>query len=101
MRAMGNDQGWCEDPAQANYNRPVRVSMTSGVDHMWREDHLYDLTIVLDYNFLQRKRNVGSAIFFHHARPNLTPTAGCVAIRAVDMRKLLPRLSREARMRIW
>jgi L,D-peptidoglycan transpeptidase YkuD (ErfK/YbiS/YcfS/YnhG family) len=67
---------------------------------MWRDDHLYDLTIVLDYNFTQRRRNAGSAIFFHHARPGLTPTAGCVAIRAVDMRKLLPRLSSRAKMTI-
>ncbi len=100
MRAMPRDQGWCEDPIAVNYNRPVRVATTPGVDHMWREDHLYDLTIVLDYNCSQRKRNAGSAIFFHHARPGLTPTAGCVAIRANDMRKLLPRLSREARMKI-
>jgi L,D-peptidoglycan transpeptidase YkuD (ErfK/YbiS/YcfS/YnhG family) len=62
--------------------------------------HLYDLTIVLDYNFARRKKGAGSAIFFHHARPGLTPTAGCVAIRAADMRKLLPRLSGEARMAI-
>jgi L,D-peptidoglycan transpeptidase YkuD (ErfK/YbiS/YcfS/YnhG family) len=101
MRAMRKDQGWCEDPGQVNYNRPVRVAATPGVDHMWRQDHLYDLTIILDYNCSQRKRNAGSAIFFHHARPGLTPTAGCVAIRVEDMRKLLPKLSREARMRIW
>jgi L,D-peptidoglycan transpeptidase YkuD (ErfK/YbiS/YcfS/YnhG family) len=101
MRPMRKDQGWCEDPGQVNYNRPVRVSATPGVDHMWRHDHLYDLTIVLDYNCSQRKRNAGSAIFFHHARAGMTPTAGCVAIRADDMRKLLPNLSRAARMRIW
>ena len=98
MRAMRKDQGWSEDPSSANYNRPVRVSIGSGVDHMWRPDHLYDVTIVLDYNFTKRKNGAGSAIFFHQARPGLTPTAGCVAIRPGDMRKLLPQLSAKAKM---
>jgi L,D-peptidoglycan transpeptidase YkuD (ErfK/YbiS/YcfS/YnhG family) len=100
MRPMRKDQGWCEDPASRNYNRPVRVANDAPVDHMWRADQLYDVTIVLDYNFTQRKKGAGSAIFFHHARPGLTPTLGCVAIRPSDMRKLLPLLSKRARMRI-
>ena len=67
---------------------------------MWREDHLYDLTFVLDQNFSRRAKGRGSAIFFHLARPGLTPTAGCVAISAADMRKLAPRLGRGAVMAI-
>lgn len=100
MRAMRKDQGWCEDPQSVCYNRPVRAPSHRGVDQMWRADDLYDLTIVLDYNLTRRKKGAGSAIFFHHARPGLTPTAGCVAIRASDMRKLLPRLSAQAVMTI-
>jgi L,D-peptidoglycan transpeptidase YkuD (ErfK/YbiS/YcfS/YnhG family) len=100
MRPMRKDQGWCEDPASRNYNRPVRVANEADIDHMWRADELYDVTIVLDYNFTQRKKGAGSAIFFHQARPGLTPTLGCVAIRPSDMRKLLPLLSKQATMRI-
>jgi L,D-peptidoglycan transpeptidase YkuD (ErfK/YbiS/YcfS/YnhG family) len=65
---------------------------------MWREDHLYDLTFVLDQNFSRRAKGRGSAIFLHLARDGLTPTAGCVAISAADMRKLAPRLARGAVM---
>ena len=65
---------------------------------MWREDGLYDLTFVLDQNFTRRSKGRGSAIFFHLARPGLTPTAGCVAIAAADMRRLAPRLARGAAM---
>ena len=100
MRPMRPDQGWCEDPASRNYNRPVRVQNEAGVDHMWRADGLYDVTIVLDYNLTRRRKGAGSAIFFHHARPGLTPTLGCVAIRPSDMRKLLPLLSKRARMKV-
>jgi L,D-peptidoglycan transpeptidase YkuD (ErfK/YbiS/YcfS/YnhG family) len=65
---------------------------------MWREDHLYDLVFVLDQNFSRRAKGRGSAIFFHLARVALTPTAGCVAISAADMRKLAPRLARHTIM---
>ena len=100
VKAMRRDQGWCEDPKSARYNRPVRVPARDASDHMWRSDHLYDLTFVLDQNFSRRQKNAGSAIFFHLARPGLTPTAGCVAISAADMRKLAPRLARGAVMTI-
>jgi L,D-peptidoglycan transpeptidase YkuD (ErfK/YbiS/YcfS/YnhG family) len=99
LRALRRDTGWCEDPASARYNRPVRLP-AAGADRMWREDALTDLTFVLDHNFTRRCKGRGSAIFFHLARPGLTPTAGCVAIAAADMRKLAPRLARDATMRI-
>jgi L,D-peptidoglycan transpeptidase YkuD (ErfK/YbiS/YcfS/YnhG family) len=100
MRPLRRDAGWCEDPSSACYNRPVRLPFGSAVDSMWRADDLYDLAIVLDQNFTRRQKGLGSAIFFHLARPGLTPTAGCVAINAADMRRLLPRLSRRAIMAI-
>jgi L,D-peptidoglycan transpeptidase YkuD (ErfK/YbiS/YcfS/YnhG family) len=100
LRPMRRDTGWCEDPASRRYNRPVRLPATEGVDRMWRADALYDLTFVLDFNYTRRSKGRGSAIFFHIARPGLTPTAGCVAISAADMRKLAPRLARGVTMRI-
>jgi L,D-peptidoglycan transpeptidase YkuD (ErfK/YbiS/YcfS/YnhG family) len=98
LRALRRDAGWCEDPRSANYNRPVRLPARDCTDRMWREDDLYDLIFVLDQNFTRRKKGAGSAIFFHLARPGLTPTAGCVAIRAADMRRLAPRLGAGAVM---
>ncbi len=98
LRAMRREAGWCEDPASPRYNRPVRLPARDCTDRMWREDGLYDLTFVLDQNFSRRAKGRGSAIFFHLARPGLTPTAGCVAIRPADMRKLAPRLGAGAQM---
>jgi L,D-peptidoglycan transpeptidase YkuD (ErfK/YbiS/YcfS/YnhG family) len=100
LTPMRRDTGWCEDAASGRYNRPVRLPTAEGVDRMWRADALYDLTFVLDFNYTRRCKGRGSAIFFHIARPGLTPTAGCVAISASDMRKLAPRLARAAVMRI-
>jgi L,D-peptidoglycan transpeptidase YkuD (ErfK/YbiS/YcfS/YnhG family) len=100
LKVMRRDQGWCEDPESPRYNRPVRLPARDCTDRMWRDDHLYDLTFVLDQNFSCRSKGRGSAIFFHLARGGLTPTAGCVAISAADMLKLAPRLARGAMMAI-
>ena len=96
MRPLRRDQGWCEDRSSPRYNRPVRLPARDCTDRMWRDDHLYDVTFVLDQNFTRRAKGRGSAIFFHLARVGFTPTAGCVAISASDMRKLGPRLARHA-----
>src|SRR5260370_8282468 len=92
LKPMRRDQAWCEDPSSPRYNRPVRLPAADCSDRMWRNDHLYDLTFVLDQNFSRRSKGRGSAIFFHLARPGVTPTAGCVAISPSDMRNLPPRL---------
>jgi L,D-peptidoglycan transpeptidase YkuD (ErfK/YbiS/YcfS/YnhG family) len=94
--AMRRDTGWCENPESPNYNRPVRAPSRDATDRMWREDALYDLTFVLNQNFSRRSKGSGSAIFFHIARPDLSPTAGCVAIPKAAMRRLAPHLARDA-----
>jgi L,D-peptidoglycan transpeptidase YkuD (ErfK/YbiS/YcfS/YnhG family) len=98
LKPLRRDQGWCENPLSPNYNRPVRAPSRDATDRMWRDDALYDLTFVLDQNFARRAKGRGSAIFFHIARADLAPTAGCVAIPAAAMRRLAPRLARAAEM---
>jgi L,D-peptidoglycan transpeptidase YkuD (ErfK/YbiS/YcfS/YnhG family) len=56
---------------------------------MWREDGLYDLVVVLDWNLGRPIPGRGSAIFFHLAAPGFTPTAGCVAVTLPAMRRVL------------
>jgi L,D-peptidoglycan transpeptidase YkuD (ErfK/YbiS/YcfS/YnhG family) len=85
--------GWCEVPDDRNYNRPVKLPYAASHEHMLREDRLYDVCIVLDWNIAPRRRGRGSAIFFHLARPGFTPTQGCVAVTAKVMARLLPALS--------
>lgn len=86
------DDGWCDDPTDGRYNRPVRRPFAGSHEAMWRDDRLYDVVIVLDANLRRRVIGRGSAIFFHLARPNFEPTAGCVALRPADMRRLLAQL---------
>ena len=63
-------------------------------------DALYDICLVLDWNVTSRRRNKGSAIFFHLIRPGYEPTAGCVAITRRDMLRILPHLRRRTVVRV-
>ena len=69
VRAIRSDDGWCEDPADRNYNRLVKLPSRRSADRLSRSDHLYDLVLVLGYNDRPRVRGKGSAIFVHLARP--------------------------------
>ena len=93
MTPIGDTLGWCEVPADRNYNRPVRMPYAASHETMKRRDELYDYCLVLDWNITPRRRNRGSAIFFHLARPDFTPTQGCVAVTEKVMARLLPHLS--------
>ena len=81
--------GWCDDPADRSYNRPVRLPYPAGHEDLWRQDRLYDVLVVLDWNLLYPRPGAGSAIFFHLAAPGMTPTAGCVAVTLPAMTKIL------------
>jgi L,D-peptidoglycan transpeptidase YkuD (ErfK/YbiS/YcfS/YnhG family) len=95
LRRIRKHDGWCEDPRDRNYNRPVKLSSSSGADRLWRDDHLYDLIIELDHNTRPRIPYLGSAVFIHFARREFSPTAGCVALKRGDLQKLLPMLARD------
>ncbi len=90
---IGRNDAWSEDPADRLYNRPVRREPQDGGDRLWRDDHLYDLVIELDHNTCPRIAGRGSAVFVHVMRPDKGATAGCVALPAVALRRLLARLS--------
>ena len=67
---------------------------------MLRNDELYDVAIVLDWNIRRRARGRGSAVFLHIAPPGHPPTEGCVAISPRDMARLPPHLSVRTVLRI-
>src|SRR5690606_30148955 len=87
------DDGWCDAPGDASYNRPVRLPFRAGHERMMRADPLYDSCIVLDYTLRPRRRCMGSAIFFHIAHADFRPTEGCIAGAPSTMARLLPHLS--------
>jgi L,D-peptidoglycan transpeptidase YkuD (ErfK/YbiS/YcfS/YnhG family) len=97
-RPLRPAMGWCDDPTSGRYNRPIPAGVKTGHERLWRDDAVYDVMIPTSHNERPRVLGAGSAIFFHVARPGYAPTEGCVAISLADLRRLLPRLSRIARL---
>jgi L,D-peptidoglycan transpeptidase YkuD (ErfK/YbiS/YcfS/YnhG family) len=89
LRAIRDNDGWCDDAADRNYNRLIKLPTRRSAEGLKRADHLYDLVLVLGYNDLPRVRGRGSAIFMHLARPGHSPTEGCIALTQRDLLALL------------
>ncbi len=85
LRAIAETDGWCDDPADAAYNRLVGLPYPGRHERLWREDGLYDLVIVVGYNDDPPVAGRGSAIFIHAAAPGYAPTEGCVALELGDL----------------
>ncbi len=96
--AIGRDDGWCDDPADPAYNRPVRLPYAARHERMWRDDGLYDLVLVIGHNDAPVVPFHGSAVFVHVMRPDGGPTEGCVAFRAEDIRRVIAGLAPSSRV---
>jgi len=94
IRRIRRDDGWCDAPSDRNYNRLVKHPYPASAERLWRADGLYDVLVVIDYNERQRVRGRGSAVFMHVARPDLAPTAGCIALARRHLVRVLEGLGR-------
>lgn len=94
------DMGWCDAPDHNKYNQLVTFPFDASAETLWREDHLYDLVLVLGFNDRPVIRGHGSAIFMHLAKTDFSPTEGCVALRENDLRQVLRHCSRSSTISI-
>lgn len=83
------DDGWSDDVRDPAYNRPVRHPRAFSAEHLWREDVLYDLIVVLGHNDSPPVPGKGSAIFLHCLADDGRATEGCVAIAKSGLRTLI------------
>jgi L,D-peptidoglycan transpeptidase YkuD (ErfK/YbiS/YcfS/YnhG family) len=89
VESLSPTDGWCDDPALPVYNQKVTLPIGGSAEELWRDDHLYDIVGVLDWNLSPTVPGRGSAIFLHIAHPDYAPTEGCVALAAPDLRRVL------------
>ena len=87
---IARTDGWCDDPDAGDlYNKPLTLPSAHRHEKLWREDHVYDVVVVLGYNDDPAVAGRGSAIFMHLAREDYEPTEGCVALKREDLLKVL------------
>lgn len=100
VEATAPDQGWCDDPAHPDYNRPVSLPFAASHEKLWRDDGVYDVIVILGHNDDPPVPGKGSAIFMHVARPDYGPTEGCVALALEDLLDVLAASGPGDRIRI-
>ncbi|CAO5683083.1 MAG: hypothetical protein HEEMFOPI_00835 [Holosporales bacterium] len=93
------DLCWCDNPQSDFYNKPfylndVRNTKIGSYETMWRDNHLYDIVIVVNHNQNPIEKNKGSAIFIHlsgddAALPPFEPSRGCLKLFKKDLLTIL------------
>lgn len=91
LQPISRHDGWCDDPKDPAYNRPVYLPYPASAEHMWMESGVYDIVVVLGHNDDPVVPGMGSCIFLHLSTPDYSPTQGCVAIARPDLEALLAR----------
>ena len=95
LRVLETRDGWCDDPKDSQYNRIVSLPYPASAERLWRDDHIYDVIVVIGYNDDPPISTRGSAIFLHAARDSFTPTEGCVALAIDDLFEVLKDCDRD------
>ncbi|PIR34636.1 MAG: hypothetical protein COV36_00340 [Alphaproteobacteria bacterium CG11_big_fil_rev_8_21_14_0_20_44_7] len=83
------NDGWCDDAEDINYNRKVTLPHPARHEQLFRDEHIYDIIIVVGYNDAPPVKAKGSAIFIHLARENYAGTEGCIALDKTDLLEIL------------
>jgi len=89
VSAITESDGWCDAPEDPNYNRQVRLPYAASHERLYRDDHVYDLILIIGHNDDPVMANMGSAIFLHLRRPDGRPTEGCIAVGEDSFRQLV------------
>ncbi len=93
LRALTPQDGWCDEPGAETYNRMVPLPHEHRHEKLWRDDHVYDLIVVVGYNDAPVISGRGSAIFIHLMREDYAPTEGCIAFAREDLLAIVAALA--------
>jgi L,D-peptidoglycan transpeptidase YkuD (ErfK/YbiS/YcfS/YnhG family) len=97
-RWLRPEDGWSDAPTDPVYNRPVRHPHFHSAERLWRDDSLYDAVLLLGHNDAPPVAGLGSAIFLHLRKGDVTE--GCVAVPRETMMEMLATLVPGSTLRI-
>jgi hypothetical protein len=92
------NMGWCDDPKSKKYNQLIKLPSKYRHEKLFRNDRIYDLILVLDYNTNPVIKNKGSAIFIHIAKNNYCKTKGCIALKREDLIEIVSKIKRDTKI---
>ena len=94
------NMGWCDDPKSKQYNKLVNLPFSYSCEQLFKKENIYDIILVLNYNMNPVKKDKGSAIFVHVAKKNYEKTRGCVAVKKLDLLKILKKIKVKTKVKI-
>ena len=94
------NMGWCDDFKSKDYNKLIKIPFKYSYEKLFRTDRIYDLVILINYNYKPIIRNKGSAIFLHIAKKNYQKTAGCIALKKKHLLKILSNIKKNEKIKI-
>ena len=100
-KVIKKNMGWCDDPNSSYYNKLVKLPFTHKHEKLYKKENIYDIILVLNYNMNPVKKNKGSALFIHVSKINYKKTEGCVAIKKLNLIKLLKMINPNTRVKIF
>jgi L,D-peptidoglycan transpeptidase YkuD (ErfK/YbiS/YcfS/YnhG family) len=92
--------GWCDDIESEYYNKFITFPFSQSAEKLYRDDSIYDILCVINYNQCPVIKNKGSAIFLHIANQDYSGTEGCLAIKKEDLIFLLSRINQNTEINI-
>ena len=95
---INKKMGWCNDPTSKKYNQLIKLPSKYTHEKLHRQDNVYDLVVVLNYNRTPIIKNKGSAIFIHVAKKNYKKTEGCVALKKKHLVKLIKNIKNKTKI---
>ena len=99
-KVIKKNMGWCDDPKSVHYNKLVKLPFAHKHEKLFKKENIYDIILVLNYNMNPIKKNKGSAIFIHVSKNNYKKTEGCVAIKKINLIKLLKEINPNTKIKI-
>ena len=97
---INKNMGWCDDPRSMKYNKLINLPFSGSCEKLFRKENIYDIILVLDFNMNPIRKNKGSAIFIHVAKKNYEKTKGCIAIKKVELLKILKEIKINTKVKI-
>ena len=94
------NMGWCDDSSSSFYNQQIKLPSKFSHERLYRNDNLYDLILILNYNTNPIIKNKGSAIFIHIAKKNYKKTKGCIALKKKHLIELISKIKKNTKIKI-
>jgi L,D-peptidoglycan transpeptidase YkuD (ErfK/YbiS/YcfS/YnhG family) len=94
------NMGWCDDPMSLFYNQQIKLPSKFSHEKLYRNDDLYDLIAVINYNTNPIIKNKGSAIFMHISKNSYKKTKGCIALKKANLINILTKVKKNTKIKI-